>query len=172
MNLPLDTVILWLLGVSVFVLIMFILIVALFSQNARLKKRVKHWQGIHSSADLENVYQRTVDRVEAQGEELRNLEAALHGLEAAVRTKVGTPRVKRYNAFSDTGSDLSFSVALVDDTQTGVVLSSIYGREESRTYGKPVVDGHSSYPLTEEEMDVLSAEHSKMSSRQKHHTSV
>ena len=44
----------------------------------------------------------------------------------------------RYNSFADVGSDLSFSVALVTDEGNGVVLTSIYSREETRTYGKGV----------------------------------
>lgn len=61
----------------------------------------------------------------------------------------------RYNAFSDTGSDLSYSIALLDAYNNGVILSSIYGREESVTYAKPVEQGKCSYPLSVEEELVL-----------------
>jgi hypothetical protein len=44
----------------------------------------------------------------------------------------------RYNSFDDVGSDLSFTLALVNDEGDGVVLTSIYSREETRTYGKAV----------------------------------
>jgi hypothetical protein len=44
----------------------------------------------------------------------------------------------RYNSFEDVGSDLSFTLALVNDEGDGVVLTSIYSREETRTYGKAV----------------------------------
>lgn len=61
----------------------------------------------------------------------------------------------RYNAFNDMGSDLSFSIALLDDKLNGFVITSIYGRNESKTYAKPVVKGESSYPLSVEEMQAL-----------------
>jgi hypothetical protein len=64
-------------------------------------------------------------------------------------------RIVRFNAFEDTGSDLSFAVALLDADYNGVVLSSIFGRNESRTYAKPVVAGQSSYFLTNEEKEAL-----------------
>ena len=50
------------------------------------------------------------------------------------------PRVGfvRFNAFSDVGSDLSYALALLNRDGDGVVLSSIYSREETRTYGKAV----------------------------------
>jgi hypothetical protein len=44
----------------------------------------------------------------------------------------------RYNSFSDVGSDLSFALALLNGEGDGVVLTSIYSREETRTYGKGV----------------------------------
>lgn len=63
--------------------------------------------------------------------------------------------VVRFNAFQDTGSDLSFAVALLDGTKNGVVISSIYGREETRTYAKPIKSGMSTYPLSLEEEEAI-----------------
>ena len=44
----------------------------------------------------------------------------------------------RYDAFEDVGGRLSFSCALLDEHGTGVVLTSINGRQETRVYAKPV----------------------------------
>lgn len=63
----------------------------------------------------------------------------------------------RFNAFDNTGSDLSYSVALLDEDNNGVVISSIYGRDESRTYAKPIVNKESTYKLSKEEIQALSA---------------
>ncbi|MDR3120216.1 MAG: DUF4446 family protein [Clostridiales bacterium] len=63
--------------------------------------------------------------------------------------------IVRYNAFHNVGSDLSFSVALLDSEDDGVVLSGIYGRDASTTYAKPVRAGASSYVLTEEEENAI-----------------
>ncbi|SHJ77776.1 Protein of unknown function [Anaerobranca californiensis DSM 14826] len=59
--------------------------------------------------------------------------------------------IVRFNAFDNTGSDLSFAIALLDDNFDGIVISSIYGREESRVYAKPIEKGKSNYHLTQEE---------------------
>jgi hypothetical protein len=61
----------------------------------------------------------------------------------------------RFRAFEDMGSDLSYAVALLDAHNNGVVLSSIFGREDSRSYAKPIEDGKSSYPMTQEEEQAL-----------------
>ena len=63
----------------------------------------------------------------------------------------------RFNAFDNTGSDLSFSLAMTDAESNGFVLSGIYGREESRVYAKPIVAGESTYMLTKEERQALEA---------------
>ena len=67
-------------------------------------------------------------------------------------TRVG---VVRFRAFQDMGSDLSYAVALLDSHNNGVVLSSIFGREDSRSYVKPIEEGHSTYTLTQEEEQAL-----------------
>jgi hypothetical protein len=46
--------------------------------------------------------------------------------------------VVRYDAFGDMGGRLSWSLALLDDGGNGVVLTSIHGRSEARTYAKTV----------------------------------
>lgn len=61
----------------------------------------------------------------------------------------------RFNAFDNTGSDLSFSVAMLNAANSGFVLSGIYGREESRVYAKPLEKGESTYTLTREEKQAI-----------------
>ncbi len=60
-------------------------------------------------------------------------------LERVARVEVPRIGFVRYNAFSDVGSDLSYALALLNRDGDGVVLSSIYSREDTRTYGKAVV---------------------------------
>ena len=60
-----------------------------------------------------------------------------------------------YKAFEDIGSDLSFSIAMLDENNDGLILTGIFGREESTTYVKPVDKGISRYDLSEEELTVL-----------------
>jgi hypothetical protein len=64
--------------------------------------------------------------------------------------------VIRYDAFTDTGGQLSWSMALLDDSGSGVVLSSIQGRNESRTYAKSVAGWASETQLSPEEEDAIS----------------
>lgn len=57
----------------------------------------------------------------------------------------------RFNPFSEVGGDQSFSVALLDANNDGVVITSLYIREGNRVYGKPIKNGQSEYQLSKEE---------------------
>lgn len=59
--------------------------------------------------------------------------------------------VKRYDAFGDMGGHLSWSLALLDDSGDGVVLTSIHGRSEARTYAKNVSGWKGEQQLSPEE---------------------
>jgi hypothetical protein len=69
-------------------------------------------------------------------------------LRQRVSNLVGTTR---YDAFPDAGGHLSYSAAFLDEAGDGVVLSTINGRSETRSYAKPVRGGRSDHNLSEEE---------------------
>ena len=94
--------------------------------------------------DIEDLKKRTSD-----------LEQERDRLECLLRACLQKAGVIRFNAFQETGSDLSFAVALLDDYVNGVVMTSIFGRNDSRVYAKPLVKGESTYSLTNEEKDAI-----------------
>jgi hypothetical protein len=61
----------------------------------------------------------------------------------------------RYDAFDDMGGRLSFSAAILDDHGDGLVITSINGRTETRTYAKPVKNLQSDHNLSEEERSAI-----------------
>jgi hypothetical protein len=63
--------------------------------------------------------------------------------------------VIRYDAFGDMGGRLSFSAAMLDDAGDGLVLTSIHGRSEARTYAKGVKAGSSEQSLSPEEQQTI-----------------
>ena len=61
----------------------------------------------------------------------------------------------RFNPFQDTGGDNSFVIALLDQENSGVLLSSLYTRDGVRVFAKNIERGHTRYPLIAEEQKVL-----------------
>ena len=92
--------------------------------------------------------------LEGQAGQIQRLEKAVRALHGAdkrqdslIRSTVRHVGLLRYDAFEDVGGRLSFSCAMLDDEGSGVVLTSINGRQETRVYAKPVTTGTSSYNL-------------------------
>ena len=61
----------------------------------------------------------------------------------------------RFNPFSEIGGDQSFSVALLDGNDDGLVITSFYTREGNRVYGKPIKQSVSQYALSKEEIKAI-----------------
>ncbi len=76
----------------------------------------------------------------------------LHSLLQGCLQRVG---LVRFDAFDDIAGQQSFSVALLDNEGNGVVITSLFGRTESRCYAKPVIQGNSPHRLSEEEMAAI-----------------
>ena len=100
--------------------------------------------------------------LEDHGAQIKRLEQAIRALSAVDRRQQGAIEggirkvaLLRYDAFEDVGGRLSFSCALLDEYGNGVVLTSINGRQETRVYAKPILDGRSSYNLSQEEAEAI-----------------
>jgi hypothetical protein len=65
--------------------------------------------------------------------------------------------VCRYDALSEMTGRLSFSIAMINGLGDGIVLTSINGRSETRTYVRPVVGGKGQQPLSPEEEEAVRA---------------
>jgi hypothetical protein len=63
--------------------------------------------------------------------------------------------VVRYDAFGDMGGRLSWSLALLDDGGNGVVLTSIHGRSEARTYAKNIASWSCDQAMSPEEEEAV-----------------
>jgi hypothetical protein len=81
--------------------------------------------------------------------------ARIEALQASVQTTLRHLAVVRYDAFGDMGGHLSWSMALLDDGGDGVVLTSIHGRSDSRTYAKNVSAWTASQQLSPEEEEAI-----------------
>ena len=146
----------YLLILSVITLSLFISFIFLFINNGRLNNKYKKFMnklgnGKNLEEDLEN-FMYKVDRVEKQNAEITNYCRNSEDDLSKCIQKIG---IVRYSAFKDTGSDLSFAVALLDEKNNGVVFNGIYSREMSNIYAKPVENGNSKYTLSNEELEAI-----------------
>lgn len=148
-----DTFLITLTVISIILLIsFFVLIMKLSNIQKKYKTFLKKLgNGNDIYEDLDN-YMYRVERVEKQNAEIMS---GMKVLEQDLMQCIQKVGIVRYNAFKDTGSDLSFALALLNEKNNGVVLNGIYSREMSNIYAKPVENGKSSYTISAEENQAI-----------------
>ena len=105
--------------------------------------------------DMEKVLLELRQNEAAFGEALKEVIGRVGSLEKELPRDIRRVGLIRYNPFSDAGSDQSFALALLNDQNDGIVLSSLYGREMNRVYAKLIRQGKSQYQLTDEEKKAI-----------------
>ena len=139
-------------GLSVFALLV-VLAVAI-----RVGRLLRAYDGLVAGED-EASFSSAVGRQTAVAQGLRRDVQVLREDVAAAREATADAlrhvAVVRYDAFGDTGGLQSFSAALLDDEGTGLVITSISGRSETRTYAKGLLAGRSEQALSPEEQEAV-----------------
>lgn len=143
-------------GLLVLVVILLIRSFMLSSKLKRLRTSYTRFMEGAGVEELESVIINLKQRLDVQEEGQSNLKQTVQSLDDTLKKKKGNVGIHRYNAFAERGNDLSFSIAIVNDGEDGMVLSGIHGREQTFVYAKPVKDGKSEYPLTPEELEAIS----------------
>lgn len=88
-------------------------------------------------------------------ESLEKLDKEIQKLGEEGRLHVQKLALVRFNPFRDTGGDHSFSLAILDGVDSGVIITGLHTRERTRLYIKGVKTGKSDLELSEEEKKVL-----------------
>jgi len=106
------------------------------------------------AASLQEAFVQLRDWVE---EVASGLEGRVSGAERRMDGCISHTSVIRYDAMNELSGQQSSTVALLDERQTGVVISSILHRDQARLYVKRVQDGNPEYELSPEEQQAVDA---------------
>lgn len=140
------------------IVLVFITLLVFININIKLAKMNKRYQQLMQGvegANLEKLLLAHIEEVKDTSRKVAALDRSCQELQHITKACVQKVGIVRFNAFEDTGSDLSFAIALLDAKDNGVVVSSIFGRNESRTYAKPLENRQSTYFLSEEEQEAI-----------------
>ena len=125
------------------------------ARRARRNDRLRDRLGVAPGASTQELLATLVQRVDVTASELQQVATRTGILEVEGRKAVSHVGLVRFNPFEDTGSNQSFALALLDDEQDGVVLSSLHSRQSTRLYAKPIRRGRSDTALSTEEAEAL-----------------
>lgn len=120
-----------------------------------LYKTVDHYGKLvkgTSRDNLTDILNKILDRLNLDRASIKKLEETLQAqIDQSIYhiQKVG---LVRFNPFADTGGDQSFVLAILDGTQSGIVLTSLHSRGATHWYAKSVKEGKGvDHKLSEEE---------------------
>ena len=142
-------------GLAVVTLILLILYIVNIVQMANLKKRYRIFMSGKNARNLEKTL---IDRlnqidtlIEANTANEKNIKQLFHNMKFTFQ-KVG---LVKYDAFNEMGGKLSFSLALLNETEDGFVMNAVHSREGCYTYVKEIIAGNSVIMLSPEEKEAL-----------------
>lgn len=106
--------------------------------------------------DLKKVLEKIITHGDSNTSDIKEITKRINSIEERDKKHVQKVGLVRFNPFSELGGDHSFCLALLDDRDTGVVLTGLHTRERTRIYIKDINNGKSSLELSLEEKKALS----------------
>lgn len=138
-----------------FILVLFITIIIISIRLSSLRKRYTQMINGSSAENMEQLLIGMQNALNEQKAESVKASANIFSIRQAMTKMTSNIGIRRYNAFNEGGSDLSFSMALLNEEQDGVILTGIHSREQMYVYAKPIAKGQSSYTLSPEEKETI-----------------
>lgn len=143
------------LGLVVIVLVMAIIMIINNVKISKLSKKYKKFMRGSKDKNLEGLLLEVMDKVDSAVDKTDEVKKMYKAVDNRLDECVQKVSAVRYKAFDDMGSALSFSIALLNANDDGVIITGIYGRNESTTYAKPVEKGVPKYDLSNEEEQAM-----------------
>ena len=143
------------LGLVAFCVILFILTVVNMAKTSKLRKKYEAFMMGKDAKSLEETLVTRLSQVDklisANEANEKNIRKMFDNMKFTFQ-KVG---LVKYDAFNEMGGKLSFSLAMLNESDNGFVLNAVHSREGCYTYIKEIIDGNSIITLAEEEQEAL-----------------
>ena len=155
-NIPMEQLVFYVtIALSVVSILLAVVLIIVLCKLKTLKRRVDSLTRGKDTESLEDIIVSYLERVESleEGEEITR--AALNAIKDNLKITYQKTGLVKYDAFREMSGDLSYSLALLDKENNGVLISSMYSREGCYTYAKDIVNGESKINLSEEEAEAL-----------------
>ena len=144
------------LGTIVLVIIVFVAVT--FLQNLKIKRLMNRYESFMNGKDAENLGDAIEENFKQMNEIQKDYEATKQDIDETLQRMKSTFHkigIVKYDAFKEMGGNLSFTLCLLDDMNTGFILNTMHGRDSSYTYAKEIVNGQAFSTLGEEEKEAL-----------------
>lgn len=142
-------------GLAVFVFVLAVALALNIWLSAKARRRWKSLLTGVQSENLENLLYEHLRQLTALEGDIERLGGRVESIESKMPHTKRYAGLVRFDAFDEVGGEQSFALAVYDELGNGFVMSSLYGRTESRTYCKQLVGGKSDRLLSTEEEQAI-----------------
>jgi len=147
--------ILWLIGLSAMTFFVAAWLFDISGRQRKIQERMERVFTDKEGRDLTEPIEAIMVRLDVSDERAQRLRDDLDGMVANLPRSIQAVGLVRFQAFSDYGGDQSFALVLADAEGDGGVVSSIFAREGTRVYAKPLLGWKSTYSLSFEEEEAI-----------------
>lgn len=142
-------------GLLAVMLVLIVLYIVCLFRIKKLQKAYNHFMSGKDMKSMEDVLWRQFDRIEILEEADKDKRRELNDLQITMQNAYQKSGLVKYDAFREMSGKLSYALALLDQNDNGVIVTSMYSREGCFSYAKEVIMGESSINLSEEEKEAL-----------------
>lgn len=126
-----------------------------FFQMCKIKKRYKIFKSGTNDANLEMLLQKYIQLVNEINNKNVDIENKISIIQHDMLNNIQKMGLKKYNAFKDMSNNLSFSLALLDGNDNGIILTQLYLRNSANVYIRNIKNGNSDVSLSDEEKEAI-----------------
>lgn len=111
-----------------------------------------------SGTDKKNLIKLLDDLINAEdlnSKDIKKVKKEIDRIEGEAKFNIKKVGFIRFNPFNEMGGDHSFSLALLDGTDSGIIITGLHARERTRMYVKNIKNGKSEHELSAEEKRAL-----------------
>ena len=142
-------------GLIIAVIVLFVMTIVNAVQMSKMKKSYKAFMMGKDGKSLEETLMKRLSQIDMLMESNKLNEKNIQMLFSNMRVAYQKMGLVKYDAFSEMGGKLSFSLAMLDGRNNGYIINAMHTREGCYTYIKEIVDGNSIIILSEEEKEAL-----------------
>ena len=135
-----------------------ILLISVISNNMRLTRLEQRYKQFMKGSDgnsLEKEFTRKFNQIDRLFEAKEDHDHDIKQIKSSLQRIYSKYGVEKYDAFDDVGGKLSFTLALLDTENTGLIFNVVHSRDNCFLYMKEIVKGESYVMLSQEEVEAL-----------------
>ncbi|MDE6896689.1 MAG: DUF4446 family protein [Lachnospiraceae bacterium] len=142
-------------GISAVLILLIILYLVCIVKMKKLRKAYNCFMKGKDMESMEEVLMKQFDRIEVLEEADREKRKEINSLKILMQKSYQKAGLVKYDAFREMSGKLSYALALLDQNDNGVIITSMYSRDGCFSYAKEVIMGESKINLSEEEQEAL-----------------